>query len=235
VNVTIIYGTMRKASTYNCVQLLLNDLRLNVNINVTEFFLQKNSSYSCHKYFSCLRTNSNSCNNFNPIYSILTSLYDSDLIILACPVLSCDISAEMTSFLDYLSYYSIQNKAISSMHNKIGLVISTTTGAGLFHTIRTLKRNLKLCGVDNTFKFAKTLYEINWEDVSIKTKEQIHKKIFKLSNKILDFYSNSHNLEAPSFQKMTSLKIDPIFKSNNVTDFNTEKNKHALISEINVL
>ena len=225
-NVTIIYGTMRKASTYNCVQLLLNDLRLNVNINVTEFFLQKNSSYSCHKYFSCLRTNSNSCNNFNPIYSILTSLYDSDLIILACPVLSCDISAEMTSFLDYLSYYSIQNKAISSMHNKIGLVISTTTGAGLFHTIRTLKRNLKLLGVGNTFKFAKALYEMNWDDINIKTKKQIDKKILKLSNKVLDSYGNSHNLETPSFHKPTSLKIGPIFTNNNVIDFNYRK-EHA--------
>ena len=40
-NVTIIYGTMRKANTYNCVQLLLNNLRLNMNIKVTEFFLPK--------------------------------------------------------------------------------------------------------------------------------------------------------------------------------------------------
>jgi len=226
VNVTIIYGTTRKSSTYNCVQLLLDDLTLNININVTEFFLSKNSLYFCREYSSCTQIDFNSYNDINHVEPLLTSLDESDLIILACPVSSCDISTEMNLLLGHLSYRYIQNNTTASMYTKIGLVVSTTAGAGLFHTIRTLKRNLKLLGVGNTFKFAKTLYEMNWEDVSIKTKRRIHKKIFKLSNTILDSYGNSYNLETPSFQKTTSSKIGPIFTNNNVIDFNYRK-EHA--------
>ena len=119
---------------------------------------------------------------------ITNSLDKSDLIILACPVLNCDITAEMKLLLNDLYYKSIENNTSSFMNNKIGLVMSTAAGAGLFHTTKILKRNLNFLGINNIFKFSKTFYEINWEYVTLKTKLKINKKIFKLSNKILDLY-----------------------------------------------
>ena len=177
-NVTIIYGTTRKASTYNCVQLLLNNLRLTMTINVIEFFLPKDLPYFCRGCFSCPINGEDTCPHFNDIDYITNSLDESDLIILACPVFTCDISTDMKSLLDHLFYKYIQNKTSSFMSNKIGLVMSTTAGAGLFHTTNTLKRNLIFWGINNVFRFSKTLYEINWEDVTLKTKIQINKRIF---------------------------------------------------------
>lgn len=220
-NVTIIYGTTKKANTYNCVQLLLNNLRLNTNIKITEFFSPKNLPSFNRKCFSSLINGEDRRYQFNYVDSIVKSLDDSDLIILASPVFTCDISIEMKSFLEHLSYQYMQKKINYSMNNKIGLVMSTAAGAGLFHTTRTLKRNLNFWGINKTFKFSETLYEMNLEDVSLKTKKRINGKILKLSNKILDLYSDSCTAKTPIFSKITSSKREPIFKNNhcNVIDF----------------
>lgn len=233
VNVSIIYGTVSKTSTYNCVQLLLGELRLNIDIKVTEFFLQKNSPYFSTGYFSCIENNAQACPHLNDFNYIANSLYKSDLIILACPVSECDINPEMKAVLDDLSYCYTQNKVHSLMHNKIGLVMSTTAGAGLFNTIRTLKRNLNFWGVNNTFKFSRTLYEMNWEDIDLKTRMKITKQIFKLSYKILSLYSNSHSTERPIFNAPVPLEIKPKIKNNNhnnIIDLNNWKMKACLHS-----
>lgn len=219
-NVTIIYGSTGKTNTYNCVQLLLNNLRLNVNVKVKEFFLTKDYFYD--GYFSYLKKGKKTYNNINNIDYIIKSLNNSNLIILASPVFTCDISPEMKMLLDKLSYRCMVNNQNSLMHDKIGLALSITAGAGLFHVTKILKKNLILWGINNTFKFSEVLYEINWDDLSLKTKKQIHKKVFKLSYKILDLYSNPHIIKSPNFNKIGLPKIKPVLRKNNynVIDFN---------------
>ena len=229
-NVTIIYGTTKKTSTYNSVQLLLNSLKLNINIKVTEFLLPKDLPSFNRECFSCIINGEEKRTRFNYVDSIVKSLDDADLIILASPAFICDISTDMESFLEHISYRYMQKKTNYSTNNKIGLVMSTVTGAGLFHTTRTLKRNLNLWGINNTFKFSEVLYEIDWEDVTLKSKLQINKKVFKLSNKILDLYSTSHPIKLPILNKVTSSQKSTIFKEYhcNIIDFNYRKNQSCV-------
>jgi len=211
-NITIIYGTVRKASTYNCVQLLLNNIKLNIDIKVTEFFLPRDLPYFCRECHSCLINLENTCPHFNDSNYIITSLDESDLIILACPVFKCDISSNMKLLLDNLSYKSIKNKSNSFMSKKIGLVMSTAAGAGLFYTTETLKKNLAFWGINNIFKFSSTIYEMNWKDVNLTTKKKIQKKLFNLSCKILNLYTNSSPIKAPIINKITFLQKRTTFK-----------------------
>lgn len=201
-NVTIIYGTMIKANTYSCVQLLLNNLKLNINIEVTEFFLLKDLPYVYHEGFSNLTNNKYRSPPFNYNDFIAKSLYKTDLIILACPVSTCDITPEMKLFLNDLSCY-MKNKQSSIMCNKIGLVMSTAAGAGLFHVIRILKKNLNFLGLNNIFSFSEVLYEMNFEDVNLRTRKKINVKIYKLSNKILSLYDKSQSIKSPLIHKST--------------------------------
>ena len=214
VNVTIIYGTIKRGNTYNCVQLLLNNLKLNANVNVTDFFLSKDSPYFYHGCLSSLSTDKNIHFQVNYVHSIIKSLNDSDLIILASPVYACDISTEMKVLLDDLSHKFIQNKTNSLLCNKIGLVISTSAGAGLFHTTITLKRALHFLGVNNTFRFAETLYEINWENITLRKRMQINKEISKLSNKILALHISLNTGNSDFSNKITSSKTHPILVNN---------------------
>lgn len=190
VNISVIYGTTKKACTYNCVQLLLNSLKLTAPITVKEFFLEKELSDQYNKIFSCFIDNKYIHINSTPMDYLTNSLNSSDLIILASPIIQCDTTTELNSLLNQLFYKSIEYNTKSYMNTRIGLVMSTTAGAGLSYTSNNLKKNLILWGIRTIFKFSMTIYETNWEYVDIKTKLKINKRIFKLSNKILGKYSS---------------------------------------------
>lgn len=228
VNVTIIYGTMSKANTYTCVQLLLKSLKLNMDINVTEFFLFKNLSYSCDECSSTLINAEEIASHINYADSIINSLDKADLIILACPVFNCDISSEMKSFLKHVSYHYIYNKTNSLMHNKIGLVMSTTAGAGLFHATNLLKKFLSSLGIQDILKFSETLYEVNWKYLNSKAKKQINKKILKLSNNVLEFYNSLHPAKVSNLCEMHCPQNN--YNITNLTD--TQKQSTFLIRNI---
>jgi len=232
-NITIIYGTNKKACTYNCVQMLLNSLRLIIPINVKEFFLEKDSPNYSDKFFSCSINNEVIYPSSNPIDYLINSLNDSDLIILACPVIECNITTELKTLLEHLFYKTIKYNTKSLMNNKIGLVISTTAGAGLSYITNNLKKMLLFWGINNVFIFSKTLYEMNWEDVNLKTKLKINKKIFKLSGKILNIYINSLSLNNTISNKIPSYKDEYISKNkyNNIINVNFHRS-HTYIHDI---
>jgi hypothetical protein len=85
----------------------------------------------------------------------------------------------------------MEHNTKSFMKHKIGLAISTTSGAGLSRATNNLKKNLFLWGIHGVLRFSQTIYEKNWEDINLKTRIKINKKIIKLSNKVLEIYSNS--------------------------------------------
>lgn len=187
-NVIVIYDNSSETNTYNCVQLLLNALKLNIELKVTEFFLSKDYIYNGRLSYPDIDSKT-----VNGMEYIINSLDSSDLLIIASPVSKCDISNEMKLFLHRLSCCYLLSSSRSQINDKIGLSISTTSGAGLFYTSKILKRNLNSLGIKNTLKFCRTLYEISWEDVSLKTKMRIHKDIFKLSYKILGLHNRTYN------------------------------------------
>lgn len=215
VNISVIYGSTKKACTYNCVQLLLNSLKLTTPIIVKEFFLEKEISNKSDRFFSCFINGDFIYLSSNSLDYLTNSLDNSDLIILASPVIQCDITAELNSLLNHLFYKSIEYNTKSFVNTKIGLVMSTTAGAGLPTTINNLKKNLFFWGINNVFRFSKTIYEMNWEDVNLKTKLKINKTIFKLSNKILNKYSNSSSMNMSVSNKIIPYLFEQYFKNQN--------------------
>lgn len=226
VNISVIYGSAKKSCTYNCVQLLLNCLKLTTPITVKEFFLEKEITNKSDRFFSCFIDGNFIYLNSNFLDYLTSSLDNSDLIILATPVIQCDITAELNSLLNRLLYKSIEYNT-KSMNTKIGLVMSTTAGAGLPTTINNLKKNLFFWGIHNVFRFRKTIYEMNWEDVNLKTKLEINKAIFKLSNKILNKYTNSVSMNMIVSNKIIPYLLEPHIKTQNtnVIPLNFKKNR----------
>lgn len=221
-NLTVIYGTMDKTNTYDCVQLLLNYLRLNINIQTKEFFLGEDYFY--YEYASHYHHFMRKSNVTSDINIIVKSIIKSDLIIFASPVSACDISTEMKKLLNNLSLCIVNNSAYP-LSNKIGIAMSTAAGAGLFTTVRTLKKNLNFLGIYNTFKFSKSLYETNWECINSRLKKQIRKKILKLSFKIIDTYKNLHAARSTTLIKPEFSKTKPVLKNSayNIINFNSFK------------
>ncbi|MDR3595434.1 MAG: NAD(P)H-dependent oxidoreductase [Clostridium sp.] len=200
-NVTIIYGSMNKANAYyNCIQLLLDNLKSNINLNITEVFSSNNVSYSYNRRCSSINTRiSNNLYDESNIKFIAKSLYKADLIIIACTTFTCDLSSEMKNLLDNLSCYYMKNKEHNLGNNKIGLIISTASGAGLFHVNRIIKKNLNFWGIHNIFHFSQNIYEGDWEYINLRTKRQIAQKILNLSYKILSLHNKTQLIKPQVF------------------------------------
>lgn len=184
-NVAVIYGTTIKDNTYNCTKTLLKRLKLNTDTSVTEFFLSDDLSHLCSCSISC-RIN-DQYKYFNNMYDIVKILDQSDLIILASPVYACDVSVQMKLFLKHLEKYTFNSK----MSDKVGIAISTTSGAGLYNTLRTLQKNLRSLGIKKILRFSKTLYELDWLDVNFKNKRKLNNQISKLAYKVIKLANNS--------------------------------------------
>lgn len=223
-NISVIYGTTKNECTYNCVQLFLSNLKLTIPINIKEFFLTKTAPNYSRDFFICHVNGNIIYPNSNPIDYLINSLDNSDLIILASPVIQCDITTELSSLLNYLFFNFMERNAKSFMKHKIGLAISTTSGAGLCRTTSNLKKNLFLWGIHDVLRLSQTIYEKNWEDVNLKTRIKINKKIIKLSNKVLEIYLNSPMKNTVS-NEIISYKFAPILKSKNVLNIEFRK-KH---------
>lgn len=229
-NVAIIYGTTIKDNTYNCVKLLLKKIKLNTDISITEFFISDNLSnlYPCS--VSCFINAQYKSHHRNNIYDIVNTLDQSDLIILASPVCSCDVSVEMKLFLNNL-LCNLQNYEFNSkMADKVGIVISTTSGAGLNNTLRTLQKSLKLLGIKKILRFSKTLYELDWLDINFRNKRKLNNKTSKLAYRATKLTTNTsfkrnHILTFRTFPHLNSTENK---KTENVIEFpNQRSNKYA--------
>lgn len=214
-NVTIIYGSMSKANAYyNCIQLLLDNFKSNIDLNITEIYSSNNISY----YYSKRRSNTNNkiashLYDNNNIKFITKSLHKADLIIIACTTFTCDLSNEMKCLLDNLSCYYLSNKEnILKNNNKIGLVISTASGGGLFRVTRLIKKNMSLWGIHNIFNFSHIVYEGDWEYINLKTKRQIAQKVLNLSYKILWQYNKNKLMKPQVFtSKIRHTLVSPSY------------------------
>lgn len=213
-NVTIIYGSMSKANTYyNCIQLLLDNLKSNIDLNITEIYSSNNIShyYSRRRSNTASKISSHLYDNTN-IKFITKSLHKADLVIIACTTFTCDLSNEMKCLLGNLSCYYLSNKENILKNNTIGLIISTASGGGLFHITKLIKKNMSFWGIHNIFNFSHNIYEGDWEYISLKIKRQIAQRILNLSYKILWLHNKNKLMKSQVFaSKIRHALVSPAY------------------------
>jgi len=182
--ITLINGTMRKnnSSTYNCAKIFIENLK--GENEVTEFFLPKDMPYSCVGCCQCIGKGEDKCPHYESVKPIASALEEADIIILASPVYVFDVSGQMKTFLDHFAYRWYSHRPHASMFNKIGVAFSTTAGAGLGHTLKTLTTQLNFWGVKRAFKFGQVVNGVDWNDISPKIKTKANRKLNKLAKKV---------------------------------------------------
>lgn len=160
--VAVVYGTMHKGSTYNIVNKIIEEMKIQTEVNVTSFSLPKDMPYFCNSCFNCLLKGEDKCPHFTTMQPIVKVLDEVDLIILASPVYVLDVSGQMKAFLDHLAYRWMPHRPEKKMFNKIGLVVSTAAGAGIRPTLatRSLFGIMKMSQKSNTWNLRDRNY---WE------------------------------------------------------------------------
>lgn len=220
--ITIINGNMRHGSTWHCLDLIIQELSKYDEIEKTEFKLPNDLPDFCRGCFSCFLNGEHTCPHASSVTPIVEAILDADLIILSSPVYGLDVTGQMKAFIDHLCYMWISHRPNPKMFNKIGLTVTTTAGAGLNHTTKTLRNSLKFWCIKKTFSFKKAVAALKWSDVSEKKQAQIKKETRRLAKKLAKSIKNVKRLPNPLFRSLMFKMMSGAMKNK---DWNqTDKN-----------
>jgi multimeric flavodoxin WrbA len=178
--VTVIYGTPHKGSTYNVVKKLTAALE---GAEIIEYCLPKDMDKFCLGCFNCFLKGEDKCPHYLSVNPIIKSIEQSDVVILSSPCYVMNMSGELKALLDHLAYMWMAHRPHPSMFSKVGIVVTTTAGAGAGKTAKLIKQNMTFWGIPKVFTIAARVSAMGWEDVSDKTKAKIEGKISKTAAK----------------------------------------------------
>lgn len=183
-NITVIYGTEHKGSTYNITQLFLNKLITETSV-ITEIFLPKDMPHFCRGCSNCFMKGEEFCPDYKEINKIQKDMEKADLLIFSSPVYVYHTTGQMKTLLDHFGYQWMVHRPNKTMFSKMALVISTAAGAGMKSTNKDITDSLSFWGVGRIFKYGKGVAAINWNGVSEENKLKINKDVDRIAAKIL--------------------------------------------------
>ncbi len=179
--VAVVYGNARHGSTWNTVQLYLQELNQYGTNEITEFYLPKDMPHFCVGCFTCFLKGENSCPHAESVQPIAKALQESDIIVLASPVYGLDVTGSMKALIDHLCYMWISHRPAPEMFQKVGVVFATTAGAGTSHTAKTMRNSLQFWGIKRVYTVKKAVSALKWEEVSEKNKTKLRKKTARIA------------------------------------------------------
>ncbi len=185
--IVVIYGTEHRGSTYNIVQLFLENLLIEKE-NLSEFFLPKDMPDFCCGCTNCFLKGEEFCPHHEVIAPIKTAMEKADLLILASPVYVWHVTGQMKALLDHFGFQFMVHRPNKVMFSKTALVVTTAAGGGMKSTIKDMTMSLTHWGVGRIFTYGKAVAASDWEGVKDSKKKQIHQEVDKLSTKIRKGY-----------------------------------------------
>ena len=220
--ITVVYGNSRHGSTWHCMDLFKQELSRYNKVEVTEFTLPKDMPHFCNGCFSCIYNGEKTCPHSKFIGPIVEAFEQSNLIVLTSPVYGMDVSGQLKALIDHLCFMWMSHRPNPKMFNKISLTITTTAGAGLSHTSKTMKNSFKFWGVKRIFNFKNAVSAMKWDDVSAERQAKIKKEITKMAAKISRNVNNAEKLSSPFFRSFFFKMMTGMMKKNtwNLTDKN---------------
>lgn len=200
--VVIVNGNMRKGSTWNCMNQVISELEKLEPIEMIQFSLPKDMPQHCVGCFSCIYNGEETCPHAQFTRPIVEAFEEADLIVLTSPVYGMDVSGQMKTFIDHLCYMWMSHRPNQKMFNKVGLTVSSTAGAGLGHTTKTMRNSLKYWGVKRTYSFKIISSAMKWSDVTDKRKTKIEKESKILAARIYKSVKNRDKTINPLFRSV---------------------------------
>ena len=183
--ITVIHGQLHKGSTYNITKQVIDKLS-NVDTQVDEYFMPRDTPNYCIGCYKCFNESENACPQSDKVQRIVKSMESSDLIIINSPTYCYGMTGQLKTLFDHFGYMWLSHRPKEAMFNKVGLVISTTAGAGANKVTKSLSQQLFWIGVAKVFRYSKNVNASNWEEVPSKIKESIEKETSILSKKVQD-------------------------------------------------
>ncbi len=181
-NITVINGTEKHGVTYRLKEMFLTGFRDSANI--TEYYLPKDCPNFCNGCTNCMIKGENTCKGAEYIGKIDRSLLEADLIVMTSPAYVFHTTGAMKAFLDHFAYRWMPHRPAPGMFGKRAVIITQCLGAGAKSAAKDIKHSLSWWGISKIGIFTGALMsDIVWERLSEKKREELTRKVKKLSQK----------------------------------------------------
>ena len=200
--ITVIHGTQHRGSTWHTVESILHTVRKYTPADVTEFLLPRDMPHFCTGCYSCFLHGENTCPHTAQVRPIVEAMLQSDVVILASPVYALDVTGQMKAFLDHACYLWLSHRPEPAMFGKIGLTVTTTAGAGLAHTAKTLRNSLRYWGMQKILRCSVAVSAMRWDDVPEKARRKINRQAERLGKKLVWATQNARKLRNPLLRSL---------------------------------
>lgn len=183
-NITVIYGTQRKAksSTYNLARRFLSRLS-GPEDTVTEFFLPQSMPHFCVGCWNCF-TDHTTCPHYGQLKPMVEAMLAADLLVFTAPVYVYHAPGQLKAFLDHFGYQWMSHQPRQEMFYKQALIISTAAGAGTRSAIKDVKDSLEFWGVARIYTFGRNVFGADWETLKAERREKLLTQADGLAQKI---------------------------------------------------
>ena len=181
--ITIIHGQGHKGSTYNITNILKEKLSDGESV-VYEYFLPKDTPGFCVGCFQCIKKGEEYCPQADKVQKIVESMLKSKIIIIDSPNYCMEMTGQLKTLFDHLGYMWLSHRPRKEMFNKIGIVVSTTAGAGANNVTKSIAKQMFWWGVPKTYRMHFKVNASSWDEVSEKIKNNIAQKTEEVSRSV---------------------------------------------------
>ena len=180
--IVMIHGQNHKGNTYYIANKIVENI--NIEKDVTEFFLPRDLNHFCTGCFSCVKDESK-CPFYTEKRKILDEVEQADLLIFTTPTYCMRASAPMKSFLDFTFTYWMIHKPRKCMFNKRAVVVSSAAGSGAKSAIKDITTSLFYWGIPCIKTYGISVSAMNVEQIPEKIKAKIQRDTEKIARSIV--------------------------------------------------
>jgi len=181
--ITIIHGQTHKGSTYHITTMIKEKLA-DSDTTVHEYFMPKDAPDYCVGCYQCVQKGGEYCPQADQVQKIAESMLHSEIIIIDSPTYCFEMTGQLKTLFDHFAYIWMSHRPKKEMFSKIGIVISTTAGAGANRVTKSIAKQLFYWGVPQIYRMPFRVSAACWGDIPEKTKQKIIQKTEGVSHKV---------------------------------------------------
>lgn len=181
-NITLLYGSQRRGSTWHIAQKFVS--RLSCGGSVQEFYLPSALPELCTGCGLCFTQGARYCPHRQYVRPIARALDQADLVILVSATYVYHVTGAMKNLLDHLAYRWMVHRPSPTMFTKQALAITTAAGGGMKPALCDMTDSLSYWGVGRIWTYGKAVRALEWDGVSAGVKRSIDRDVARLSEKI---------------------------------------------------
>lgn len=200
--ICIIHGSPRKGNTYKAVQIVKEAMLKKGKVEFIEYFLPKDTPHFCRGCFACFEKGEEHCPHAQYVQPIAQSMREADGIILSSPVYVLAENGAVKALLDHYGYMFMVHRPMPEMFSKIGMVISTTAGAGTGYAMKTIARSFNFWGMKRIYKCGLTLSAKEWEEMKLEKQQKFKGKLHRKADQFYRAVENRKKLSPRIFTRL---------------------------------